>query len=653
MIRAAILALVLLAAGPAAAIDIGQILESRRLQGFAAGPQDSVVAASAAVAGQPMLAVTRVGRRWGYLALYETPDRVIARFGPFPFGRCGEARPSIDIAGFGPGAWSATFRDCAAGTDPIWLLLPEGAVLSIDPTRPGALTLWAGVAPDPPAIAARWTTAPPRDARYQPLPLAPITIAEAPAIPVLDDAHRAAWLAWRRGGAPEAQRAQSALRALGAAIDRTDWFGTTPPPASIANDAGFWLQQTGGCAEAADALPLLAAALRAEPGRNPARLNRADALARRGACANDGRAIREAAEEYRLYCTAQTPARIPGAIARRIATALSVTRLDAESCRPLVGAHRAIAAGDVAGLSALLREYPDDAMQADAAGAFPLGLAIARRDTAMAEALLRAGGDPDRAGTSEYTYLPLVSAAWNGDVAMVRLLLAHRARVDPVNPRVPPLIAAAQAGREHGATVSFSLLSMMLDARAPVDGADDEGRTALMEAAGADAAPEVIALLVARGAAVNRVSRYGRNAAHAVAPFTEKSGATLDALIAAGVNLDQQDAQGQTPLNRLFAWSGRNPAVVRLLALRILAGGADPRLPDNERRSPLFRAALSGDVMLVEAMLAMPERGAPPTQQDPVPLLRQRLAEAPAAPPRDGCPCAADWRRILDLLGAP
>ena len=108
-----------------------------------------------------------------------------------------------------------------------------------------------------------------------------------------------------------------------------------------------------------------------------------------------------------------------------------------------------------------------------------------------------------------------------------------------------------------------------------------------------------------------------------------------------------------TPLNHLFAWSGRQPEIVRGMAERMIAAGADPRLPDVQRRSALFRAALSGDAALVALMVAAPMRGAAPAQEDPRMLLRRRLAEAAARPAPPGCPCEADWQRILDLLGPP
>ena len=634
----------LLAGPPAAAFDIGPILEARRLQGFTpATPEETILAAGIPAPGAPTPVVSRVGRRWGYLALYATPTQPVARAGPFPFGRCGEQRPDIALAPFGEAAWRVTFRGCPDGVDAEWLLMPGGDVLSFAPARPAALTRWSG---------ATATEALAADIARRRGDATPLTVNAAPSPGDVAAAHQAALAAWRRGRAPEARRAQSALHALGPAIDRVDWFGPALN-ASIANDVGFWLQQTGGCAEAGDALPLFAAALRAEPGRIPTRLNRADALAQRGRCAPDPSAARAAAEEYRLYCTAQRPARIPAAIARRIATALEVSRLDEEACRPRLGAHRAIAAGDAAALAALLTDHPEDAAEADPTGAFPLAAAIARQDTGMAEALLRAGADPDRTGTSEYAYAPLVPAAWNGDVAMVRLLLAHHAKAEPYRPRVIPLHAAAQAARQHGGAVSVALLTLLFDARASPDAADEQGRTTLMEAAGAAAPPEVIALLLARGALVNRTTRDGRNAAHAVPPFSPAAFATLEALIAAGVNLDQQESQGMTPLNHLFAWSGRQPEIVRGMAERMITAGADPRLPDVQRRSALFRAALSGDAALVALMVAAPMRGAAPAQEDPRMLLRRRLAEAAARPAPPGCPCEADWQRILDLLGPP
>jgi len=646
--RLALCAVLLFAAAPAAAVDIGLILEGRRLDSFAAGPGEQVVAASNPAAGETALAVGRIGQRWGYLSLHASPADRVARFGPFPFGRCGEARPNLRLARFGEAGWSLGFQGCPAEIDTVWLLLPGGDVLSTDPARPGLLTHWAGTTAAEEltqAVQAGWARTPPADRTGLALPMAAwrVTTPAPAASPAT--ARAAALRVWRRGDRSAPARARAALAAFGPTLDTTDWFAPGGLPVEAANDAAFFLQQTGGCPEAIQAVALLDAVLRAEPTRVPARLNRADALIRRGGCADPAASRIAAAEDYRLYCTAQGLARIPQPVARRIAATLGVPRLDAAACRPRLGAHRAIAAGDMAALAALLDDAPEDAMEADARGRYPLGHAIEQGDLAAARLLLRSGANPDRAGPSDFAFLPLVSAAWKGDVAMLRLLLDSRARPDPVSARILPLMAAAQAVRSHGEDTSRSMLTLLLDAGARVDATNADGITALMEAVGAAAPPGIIALLIERGAAINRIDRHGRNAAFALGPFAPNAEATLAALISAGVNLAQQDQAGMTALNRLFTWSGRRPEVVRGLALRMLAAGADPRLPDLERRSALFRAAVSGDAVLTAAMLEVAPRGATPPGEDPVPMVRRRLAEAP----RNGC-CTADWQAILRLM---
>ncbi|MBR0656677.1 hypothetical protein, partial [Plastoroseomonas arctica] len=159
--------ILLLAARPAFAFDVGMILEARRLQSFGAGPAEEVLAAGAPRPAQPALAVGRIGRRWGYFWLHETPARRVARFGPFPFARCGDSRPNLRLARFGDGGWSVAFAGCPPGTEAVWLLGPGGDVLSTDPSQPGLLTRWAGATVAPEVIAwvqAGWAAAPPRDA---------------------------------------------------------------------------------------------------------------------------------------------------------------------------------------------------------------------------------------------------------------------------------------------------------------------------------------------------------------------------------------------------------------------------------------------------------------------------------------------------------
>lgn len=643
-LRTGLAAAMLALASPAAAQNVGLILEAHRIASFTpAAPEAEVMGAGHIEPGRPAAAVSRVARRWGYVSLHAAPDRPVLRLGPLPFGTCGPmVRQRLYIAPLGTDGWRFSFMDCPEGVHAEWLLLPGGELLSHATAQPMALRRWAGTQPAG-ALAAeiarrRGDATPP-------------AINEAPPPPEVEAAHRAALAAWRSTRGTPAQRGAAALAALGPALDRTDWFGGAVP-AALVNDAGFWLQQSGGCDQVNDAVALFGAVLRLAPDRVAVRLNRADALTQRAACTRDHVPIVPAAEEYRLYCTAMDPERVPGPIAARIATALRVPRLDAAACRPRLGAHRAIAARDAAGLDALLAEHPGDAAEPDGQGRLPLAAAVAARNPRMVTALLRAGADPDRGSTSDRATPPLVHAAWNGDVATVRALIARRARVQTYGDLTQPLHAAAGAVRQLPGPVAVELMTLLLDARAPVDVLDGEERTTLMAAAGAPAPAEVIDLLVARGARIDRTSRRGRNAAHAVPPFSPLAVESLRALIAAGVNLEQQDRGGHTPLNALFGWSRRNAEVVREMALLMIAAGADPRRPNHEGRDAVFHAAVAGDAALLRAMLAVPARGPAPPRQDPVPLVRRRLAEAIAHPPAPPCPCAQDWQAILALLGA-
>ncbi|MFF4821643.1 ankyrin repeat domain-containing protein [Streptomyces sp. NPDC001312] len=116
-------------------------------------------------------------------------------------------------------------------------------------------------------------------------------------------------------------------------------------------------------------------------------------------------------------------------------------------------------------------------------------------DTARAEALLRAGADPERADREGTT--PLYVASVQGQVEMVRLLLAAGACPDAESghgSEGTPLCAAACWG--HTETVR-ELLAHGADPNLRED--HGTGRTPL-EWAVADSHSETVALLVAAGA---------------------------------------------------------------------------------------------------------------------------------------------------------
>ena len=90
----------------------------------------------------------------------------------------------------------------------------------------------------------------------------------------------------------------------------------------------------------------------------------------------------------------------------------------------------------------------------------------------------------------------------------------------------------------------------------------------------------------ARDAMLGRAARYGRLE-------------MIDALLAAGANVEAKDQRGRTPL--MSAIQSRNPEVVRVL----IAKGADVNARDNAEGTALFRASGPfGNAAMVDALLA-------------------------------------------------
>jgi hypothetical protein len=200
---------------------------------------------------------------------------------------------------------------------------------------------------------------------------------------------------------------------------------------------------------------------------------------------------------------------------------------EAQEMPPL---HRAAAAGDV-GTIERLRDAGADPNGRDADGRTALHIAALAGKREAAMTLVRRGTDP-RAYDAEHVDA-LTLAAGKGDREMVALLL--------------------WLGAESNA----------------VTGRDD--RTALIAAARASHV-DVVRELVAAGAPVNYVSSLGWTALMEAVIFgdgTERSVATVQALLDAGARARFRDWSGTTPLR--IARLLRHEAVAELL----IAAGAD------------------------------------------------------------------------------
>lgn len=137
----------------------------------------------------------------------------------------------------------------------------------------------------------------------------------------------------------------------------------------------------------------------------------------------------------------------------------------------------------------------------DQAGQTPLAVIIEEQygDLLLVEALLKAGADVNDVGDDGLSPLQraaLFSLHWPDEThpLLLRLLIRHGADVNrkTADGHTALLMAAAKSGPDS--------LKILLDAGAEIDAPTDEGMTPLMQAAWANENPDVLALLLAKGA---------------------------------------------------------------------------------------------------------------------------------------------------------
>lgn len=195
----------------------------------------------------------------------------------------------------------------------------------------------------------------------------------------------------------------------------------------------------------------------------------------------------------------------------------------------------------------------------DAEGRTALHLAVQKNDTAAMDKLLRVNANPnqqDKAGQS-----PLFAAIEAKNIATVRLLI------------------------DKGA--SFELR-------------DDKKRTALDWAIEKECDVEFIASLKNLGADPNAPALDNRRTAMHLA--AEKNRPDLIAYLhSAGLSLNQQDANGATPLHLAVA-SRAQESLSKLIELR-----ADAAIRNNQIETPLHLAAQTGNIAAASSLLDLPE----------------------------------------------
>ena len=334
----------------------------------------------------------------------------------------------------------------------------------------------------------------------------------------------------------------------------------------------------------------------------------------------------------------------------------------------------AAARGDAAAVAALLSSAGGaDANAATASGRTPLHFAAEDGHVEVARLLLDAGADVNAATALGRTALHS-AAHYCGSVDLVRLLLDRGADVNASTSLVPdsyhfsscqPLhLAAACRHAEvvrlllsHGADVratatwrsatgvtplhvctagqlvygemgdELEVARALLDAGAPIDAADSDGRRALHLAVAYDAY-ETAALLLARGADVHATDNAGATPLHAAREFWPSYDLVepqhfIELLLEHGADARAVDLGGRTPLHslgtrqRLDLYDAEGSIeAAEAKAYDSMVGalkgrGADVDAVDAEGRTPLM-IALANDSPAAAALLRCGARVGPP-----------------------------------------
>jgi ankyrin repeat protein len=215
----------------------------------------------------------------------------------------------------------------------------------------------------------------------------------------------------------------------------------------------------------------------------------------------------------------------------------------------------------------------EDVNRRDVDGSTPLQWAVYKGDVAEAGRLLGAGADVSLA--NNYGATPMSLAAEVGNTEMLKLLLEGGADADSPNPEGQTvLMAVARTGNVEAA-------QLLLDRHATVDAREKwGGQTALMWAS-ARRHPEMMHLLISKGADVNARSIDRDYQRHVTAEGRPKS----------------LDSGGLTPL--LYAARENCAACVEVL----LKKGADIDLPDPDGVSPLLVAIMNANWDLAKQLI--------------------------------------------------
>ena len=202
----------------------------------------------------------------------------------------------------------------------------------------------------------------------------------------------------------------------------------------------------------------------------------------------------------------------------------------------------------------------------------------------------------------------LLKAASQKNAGGVRAALAKGARVGVTGQQSRTALHIAATNG------SLDIITILLDAKAPLTARDSDGLTPLLRAA-KSLQGRAVELLLQRGADKNSLlsllgirDSAGQTLLHAAA--RKGSAETVSAFCALGINADPRDNGGRTPLSLAVSSAeveaGPNRKAYLETARILLEHGADPLRPDSKGYTPLWYAVKQDDG---EFALILSEKG--------------------------------------------
>ncbi|MCB6184115.1 hypothetical protein LIN78_11215 [Leeia sp. TBRC 13508] len=445
-----------------------------------------------------------------------------------------------------------------------------------------------------------------------------------------------------------------------------NWRATNIP-ASLLEKAGSALMASDDCNQLEDSAAIISTVLSQNPQTAEHYFQLANTLskAKEKQCRPTGsRAYKDRLaqysqaqidELYRQYCQKKTFAKLSKAERTQLAKRLRIKELAASSCRPLFDLFRAIEQQDITQLKAAIADPENDLNAIGPHGYSALHDALNSNWKVGALVLIEAGADVNRVSENNNSG-NLLKAVYLKDTDLIKALIGHGANTVIYGEATKPLSSLVGMQIQNATDEAFQteMFDLFLANHANLHERQSGGQTLLQSAVNGGAALSMLDRLKSSGTYLNETEQFGRNAAFFLPPFASRKDRAINALnwlIQNGINLHQQDTNGNTPLNYLFQYSHADTETIEALASIMIEHGAPPLLSNNEGKIPLYYAALRPSPLLVSQMLKhikTPDLATIllPIQQK----IKERIANLQSQRTPPSCGCVEDLQTVDHLL---